>query len=66
MHDMHQMAGPQAWWEYALVAGAVLVLVWVLYLAFKYTFRPGENEPGHIKRKILEGGAAARDTSKER
>ena len=66
MHDMHQMAGPHAWWEYALVAGAVLVLVWVLYLAFRYTLRPGENEPGHIKRKILEGEPAEREAPKDR
>jgi len=48
------MAGPHAIWEYALVACSVVVLVWVLYKAFMYTIRPGEEEPDHIKRRILE------------
>ena len=66
MHDMSHMAGPQAWWEYVLVACAIVILAWVLYRAFKYTFWPGEKEPGHIKRKILESGPAARGAPKDR
>jgi len=51
---MGHMAGPQAAWEYVLVAVAVLIVVWVFYLAFKYTFKPGEEQADHIKRRILE------------
>ena len=54
MHDMSHMAGPQAAWEYVLVAVAVIIVVWVFYLAFKYFFKPGEQQSDHIKRRILE------------
>ena len=54
MHDMSHMAGPQATWEYVLVAVAVIIVVWVFYLAFKYTLKPGEDQADHIKRRILE------------
>ena len=54
MHDMSHMAGPQAAWEYVLVAVAVIIVVWVFYLAFQYTFKPGEEQADHIKRRILE------------
>ncbi len=57
MYPTDHMAGPHAFWEYALVACAVVVLVWVLYKAFMYTIRPGEKEPDHIKRRILESDA---------
>ncbi len=54
-HEGHEMSGgPHSAWEYVLVAFSVLVLVWVLYLALRMTFRPGEHEAGHIKRTILE------------
>ena len=54
MHDMSHMAGPQAAWEYVLVAVAVIIVGWVFYLAFKYTLKPGEEQADHIKRRILE------------
>ncbi len=50
----NHLPGPHALWEYALVACAAVVLVWVLYEAFRYTFWLREEEPDHIKRKILE------------
>jgi hypothetical protein len=58
MHPTSHMAGPHAFWEYALVACAIVVLVWVLYKAFMYTIRPGEEAPDHIKRRILESNDA--------
>jgi len=54
MHPMNHMAGPHSLWEYVVVACAVVILIWVFYLGIKYTFWPGEEQPDHIKRKILE------------
>jgi len=39
--------------EWVLVLTAALVLVWSLALAVRYTVRPRETDPGHIKRRIL-------------
>jgi hypothetical protein len=39
--------------EWMLVCAAAVVLVWSLALALRYTVRPGERDPGHIKRRIL-------------
>ena len=39
--------------EWALVLAATVVLVWALALALRYTVRPGERDPGHIKHRIL-------------
>ncbi len=55
-HTGHSAAGRPAFYEYLLVAVAVVVLVWVLYLAVRLTVRPGEEEKNHIKRLILEEG----------
>ena len=39
--------------EYVLVFAAAIVLVMALGLALRYTVRPRETDPGHIKRRIL-------------
>jgi hypothetical protein len=39
--------------EWLLVVAAVIVLVWALGLAIRYTVRPAETEASHIKRRIL-------------
>ncbi|HEU4367735.1 MAG TPA: hypothetical protein VFV05_05830 [Methylomirabilota bacterium] len=39
--------------ELVLVCVAAVVLVWALGLALRHTVRPGETDPGHIKRRIL-------------
>lgn len=39
--------------EYVLVIAAAIVLVWALGLALRYTLRPRETDPDHIKRRIL-------------
>lgn len=54
MHAGHATAARPALYEYLLVAGAVVVLVWVFYLAIRVSVWPGEEEPNHIKRMILE------------
>jgi len=63
MHDMSQMAGPHAAWEYALVAVAVIIVGWVFYLAFKYSFQPGEQQADHIKQRILENEGPPRESA---
>jgi hypothetical protein len=39
--------------EWLLVVAAAIVLVWTLALALRYTLRPEETDPGHIKHRIL-------------
>jgi hypothetical protein len=39
--------------EWVLVFVAAVVVVWTLGLAIRYTVRPEETDPGHIKRRIL-------------
>lgn len=53
-HAAHGGSARPAFYEYVLVAAAAVVMVWTLYLAFRYTVRPGEQNPDHIKRRILE------------
>jgi len=65
MHDMSHLAGPQAAWEYVLVVVAVIIVVWVFYLAFKYIFKPGEEQADHIKRRILEKDDAQLETQNQ-
>ena len=50
-------------WEWALFGAEALVFVWVLWLAIKWTLKPGEEDPGHVKRSILTDDAlpAGRD-----
>ena len=40
--------------EWLLVCAAAVILVWSLVAAFRYTLRPGETDPGHIKHRILD------------
>ena len=40
------------------MAGAGLVTVWVIWRAVRLTVRPGEKDPDHIKRRILEDSPA--------
>jgi hypothetical protein len=39
--------------EWLLVCAAAVILVWSLAAALRYTLRPGESDPGHIKHRIL-------------
>lgn len=43
-----------ALYEYFLVGAAVVVLVWVFYRAVRVSVWPREDDPGHIKRLVLE------------
>jgi hypothetical protein len=46
-----------AWWGWALAGACVAAAVWVLWLAVRWTFHPGETDPGHVKRSILDDDA---------
>jgi hypothetical protein len=43
---------PLGW---ALVGLAALIGAWSIWLAVRYTVRPGEDDPNHVKRSILDG-----------
>lgn len=49
-----QMGGPQSILDLILVGLSVLVVLFALYSAIRYTLWPGEESPDHIKRRILE------------
>jgi hypothetical protein len=53
MMDHAAHASHASIFEWMLVLAAALVLVWSLVLALRYTVRPGETDPGHIKHRIL-------------
>jgi len=50
----HSAASHASAFEYALVFAAAIVLVWTLGLALRYTVRPRETDPDHIKHRILD------------
>lgn len=37
----------------SLVGLAVAVVLWAFYAAIRHTVQPGEEDPGHVKRRIL-------------
>jgi len=49
--------------EWALTVAAGLAAAWTIWLAVRYTLAPGESEPDHIKRLILEDRPARRPAS---
>jgi hypothetical protein len=52
--------------EWVLVFVAAVVLVWTLALAIRYTVRPEETDPGHIKRRILSDESAETEEASHR
>lgn len=50
-HPALQDLGPLAW---VALAVAGLAAAWVIWKAVRFTFHPGEEEPDHIKRSILQ------------
>ncbi len=52
LQHVHQ-TGPSARLEYVIAGVAVAVAAYAVFLALKYTIRPGEPEADHIKRRIL-------------
>jgi hypothetical protein len=52
LQHVHQV-GPSSRLEYVIAGIAVVVAAYAMFLAVKYTIRPGEQEADHIKRRIL-------------
>lgn len=46
--------------EWGIVIGSGVFVAWVLWRAIRLTLDPGETDPGHIKRSILEEGPPPR------
>jgi hypothetical protein len=46
-------------WMWAVWAAAFLITAWTIWAAVKTTFRPGETEPDHVKRSILDDDTGA-------
>ncbi len=53
-------SGPVSWLEVVAVAPIVALVGFVFVQAFRYTLRPGEQAPEHIKWRILEEDEDAR------
>ena len=49
----HSFFGELTAWEWVWFGLESAVFVWVLWLAIKWTLRPGEDDPHHVKRSIL-------------
>jgi hypothetical protein len=52
-HD-HPALSTWGWVEWTIFAVCCLVTAWVLWLAVRWTLHPGEEEPDHVKRSILD------------
>lgn len=50
-------SGPVSWLEIAVVVPVVALVGFVFVQAFRYTLRPGEQAPDHIKWRILQEDA---------
>lgn len=66
VHDLSAL-GPVDW---AIVGAAALLVGWVFWLAIRWTLHPGEEDPHHLKRLILEepsldASRAPRDAGRE-
>jgi hypothetical protein len=47
-------AGPAAWAAYVVIGVAVVAVAVSVGLCVRFLVRPGEREPDHIKRRVLE------------
>ena len=54
LRDMQHSRPPASAIEYVLVGIATVVAAYALVLAVRMTLQPGEGDPNHIKRTILE------------
>ncbi len=66
MMDHAAAASHASAFEWVLVFVAAVVLVWTLGLAIRYTVRPEETDPGHIKRRILSDQSAETEKAPHR
>lgn len=49
-------AGPSGTMDYIIIAIASVIVLFTLYLSFKYVIRPRENNPEHIKNIVRNEG----------
>jgi hypothetical protein len=59
--ERHGLFQDLAWWGWAVAAVSIAAGLWVLWLAVRWTLRPGETDPGHVKRTILDDEDRAMD-----
>ena len=45
-------------WDWVQFGVESAIFVWVLWLTIKWTLKPGEDEPDHVKRSILDDDPA--------
>jgi hypothetical protein len=50
-HEHFQDMGP---WEWFTAVAAALVSAWAIWKSVRYALDPGETEPDHVKRSILD------------
>ena len=50
---VHDLSGLSAL-EWVIVGVSSVGVAWVFWLAVRLTLRPGEDDPDHVKRSILE------------
>ncbi len=60
-HAGHGAGARPTLFEYVLVGIAIVAAAWTIYLAVRYTVRPGESNPDHIKRRILDDEDSSHD-----
>lgn len=53
LQDISHGTGPQATSDYYIIGGAVLIVLLTLVYSLKYLLKPGEQNPKHIKKLIL-------------
>jgi uncharacterized protein HemY len=46
-------AGPESQWDYVIVWAIVAIVLITLFFAVKWTIKPGEKDPNHIKRTFI-------------
>lgn len=46
-------AGPESDWDYVIVWSIVIITIVTLFFAVKWVVKPGEQDPNHIKRNII-------------
>lgn len=56
MHHGMMATAPTGFWEYIIVAIALVVFLLSIYLCIKHFIRPDEKEAYHIKNKIIDDG----------
>lgn len=52
----HAHTSPSTWGpvDWAILVAGALITAWVIWLAVRWTLKPGEEEPDHVKRSILD------------